>query len=512
MRRPAFALALVSLVSSSLSLLCAGCGDDASPADAGPLDAGRADAGPRELDSCAEPAGPFAPLAPRCRQLVDEDGRVVFLRGVNARVEGLFDVSFDDGRTTLEPIPPFGPSDATRMRALGLNVLRLPINWSAVEPTDTTPSTFSATYLDTLARVVDDCRTAGVYVLIDWHEDAYSKEIGEDGAPLWAIEPAPTTLLEGPLTDLGERRISAQTGAAFATFFGDGAAGERLRARFAAAAAHVAERFAGDDAVVGYELYNEPVATDAQVRRLNEDVGAAIRAVDATHPIFFEPPVIPRNVTDSAARPAAPFALAGSVYSPHIYTLAFIATDAQRQNFTRRTLEESHANAVREAAAWGSTLFVGEWGYDPAGIRAEDYYTTQVDLFDEYGESWAYWVWKEQSQGSWGLHDYDAVTDTWSERPMVRRALSRPRAERIAGWPRAMRYDPVARRFELRFDGDAAITAPTELYVPEPADFAASFAITCDGAAVDAPRDAATGLVAVSCAGAGLHTLVLEAR
>lgn len=508
-RRRPLALPLCALV-----CVFAACGDDdALPRDASPpIDAARPDAGPPELDPCAEPAGPFAPLAPRCRQLVDEDGRVVFLRGVNARVEGLFDVSFDDGRVTLEPIPPFGPSDAARMRALGLNVLRLPINWSGLEPLDTTPPTYSAAYVDTLARVVDDCRAAGIYVLIDWHEDAYSKEIGEDGAPLWAIDPPPTTLLEGPLTDLGERRVSAQAGAAFATFFGDGASGERLRDRFAQAAAHVAARFVGDDAVVGYEIYNEPIALDANVRRLNEVVGAAIRAVDAAHPIFFEPPVIPRSITDSAQRPATPFALPGSVYSPHVYTLAFTATDAQRMSFTRHTLDGSHANAVREATAWGSALFVGEWGYDPSGTRAEDYYATQVDLFDEHGESWAYWVWKEQSQGSWGLHSFDAATGAWTERPMVRRALSRPRAERVAGWPRFMRYDPVARRFELRFDGDPALTAPTELYVPEPADFASSFALSCDGVAVDAPREASTGLVAVSCPGAGSHTLVLEAR
>jgi len=505
---------LASILGCALFLITSACGDDDDP----PIDAATpptdapADAGPHELAPCTETAGSFAPLATRCRQLVDDDGRVVFLRGVNARVEGLFDVSFDDGRETLEPIPAFGPSDANRMRALGFNVLRLPINWSALEPTDATPPAYSSAYLDTLARVVDDCRAAGVYVLIDWHQDAYSKEIGEDGAPLWAIEPAPTMLLEGPLDDLEARRISAQVGAAFSTFFGDGVAGDRLRARFAAAAAHVAERFDGDAAVVGYDIYNEPVATDSQVRRVNELVATAIRAVDDAHLIFFEPPVIPRTFTDRAAIPTTPFAFAGSVYAPHIYTLSFLGTDAQRMNFTVRTLAESHANAVREASGWGAALFVGEWGYAPEGIRADVYHATQLDLFDEHGESWAYWLWKEQSQGRWGLHDYDAATDTWTERPTIRRVLSRPRAERVAGWPRSMRYDTSARRFELRFDGDAAITAPHELYVPEAADFAAAFAVSCDGAPVDAPRESATGLVSVICAGAGTHTIVLEAR
>ena len=38
--------------------------------------------------------------------LIDEQGREVFMRGLNARIEGLFDVTFNDGRVALQPIPP----------------------------------------------------------------------------------------------------------------------------------------------------------------------------------------------------------------------------------------------------------------------------------------------------------------------------------------------------------------------------------------------------------------------
>src|SRR5262245_49542700 len=69
-------------------------------------------------------------------RLVDVRGREVTLRGVNARAEGIFDVTFDDGRLPLEPIPVFDRGDARRMRAFGFNLLRLPINWSALEPVE----------------------------------------------------------------------------------------------------------------------------------------------------------------------------------------------------------------------------------------------------------------------------------------------------------------------------------------------------------------------------------------
>ena len=155
------------------------------------------------LPLCELDPGDQRPLSTRCQQFVDAEGRTVVLHGINARVEGLFDVTFDDGRVALEDIPEFTLADARRMRAMGFNLLRLPVNWSGIEPADTQPPTYDPTYLARLREVVDTCGEAGLFVLIDFHQDAYSKEIGEDGAPLWAISPEPNMLLEGPLTDLG---------------------------------------------------------------------------------------------------------------------------------------------------------------------------------------------------------------------------------------------------------------------------------------------------------------------
>jgi hypothetical protein len=293
--------------------------------------------------------------------------------------------------------------------------------------------------------------------------------------------------------------------AAFATFFGDEEPSPMLRARFTEAAVHVAQALRGDDTVVGIEIYNEPVANDVDTRRLNELVAAAVQGADASRLTFFEPPALPRNFTDRAALATSPFSVPGGVYAPHSYTLSFNGSEEQRRSFTRETLRTSHVNAGREAASWGTPLVIGEWGYDPNGIRAEEYFTWQVELMDEHAESWALWVWKERSQGSWGVHDYDATTDTWTERPIVVNAISRPRAERIAGWPRRFGFDATTGVLEVRFRGEDAVTAPSEIYLPERSP--RSFEITCDGAVVSAERDPATGLLEVACNGDGEHTI-----
>lgn len=465
------------------------------------------------MPACTQSAGPFAPLSTRCQHLVDAQGRVVVLRGINARVEGVFDVTFSDGRTALQPIPAFEASDAARMRQLGFNFLRLPINWSGIEPTNTTPPTYNDAYLARVQATVELARRAGLLVLIDFHQDAYSKEIGEDGAPLWAIRPAPEMLLQGPLTadELARRRTAGQTLRAFETFFGSSTEGAQLRTRFAQMTAEVARRFRDDSAVIGYELFNEPVADDAQCLALHTEVGAAIRAVDPRKLLVFEPPTI-RNFLDRSTLASAPFPLAGGVYAPHIYTLVFSGTDMQRQTFTIDTLRASHANAAREARSWGTPTIVTEWGYGPSGIRMEDYVSAQADLQDEFGESAALWLWKERSQGSWGLFDYDAASGRWTERPAYRRALARVYPEAIAGWPKTWRFDRRARRFELEYEGSAMVSAPNVLFVPAAEDFAAMFTVTCDGATVSATRNSETGRVEVPCNGPGAHRVELVAN
>jgi endoglycosylceramidase len=498
MRARSLPLALLAL--AALPLACSSKEPASTTSTGSGGHGGAAPSGP----PCSEPRFAAGRLSVQCQQLVDAEGRVVFLHGVNARVEGIFDVTFTDGRLPLETIPAFAAEDAARMRSMGFNAVRLPIHWSALEPQD--GGGFDEAYVDRVAAAVALMKAAGLGVLVDFHQDAYSKEIGEDGAPLWAIRPPPTELLGGPLTDLDKRRTSPQVLQAFSTFFGD--EGADLRTRFAAAVAHVAQRFATEPAVIGIELYNEPLPDDdPQLDRLHDEVLTALRQVDAGQLAFFEPSVL-RNFSDHGP-PADRQPWPGTVYAPHVYTLSFTGTDAQHQAMTKDTLQLSNKSAANEARSWKAPLAITEFGYAPDGIQSDRYHAWQTEWQDEYQASAFFWLWKEQSQGSWGLFDHDDATGTWTERDHVRKALARVAPEAVAGWPTHFGYDRAARRFQLDFTGDPAITAPSRLQVPAPADFAATFTVTCDGATISAARDPATGVVEVPCGGAGAHTIVI---
>ncbi len=414
------------------------------------------------------PEAPERPLVSEGGRLLDAQGRQVLLRGVNARVEGLFDVTFDDGRVPLEEIPPFSGEDCRFLaESLGLDLLRLPVNWSGIEPE---PDQWDDAYLQRIVDLVTDCHAVGVWTLVDLHQDAYGKDIGEDGAPLWAIHPPPETLLEGPLTaeGLAARRLSPQVLAAFDSLYANASmpSGEGVRDAYVDMAARLATALVSVPGVAGIELHNEPVSLgdQAALDAFHEAVAAGVREVDPDVLLAFEPDAI-RNLTDVA--PAGrPFGFDGAIYAPHVYT------DVFETGWASEDVDAVHASvalAAEEAVFHDAHLLVGEFGHDPSTERGRLFVQTCLDAFDRHGASWAVWLYEEHSQGAWGLWDE-------GDEPHTRGALREPIADLLArpypaavaghldelGWDEAT--DTLTVRFSAPVDAAHVIAVPSRRY------------------------------------------------
>lgn len=359
------AIALPACSSNATAPPVADAGTDAGK------DAGK-EAGPPYVSPCKEAVFAGNPLGSRCGRLVDTEGRVVALRGVNARILGIFDVTWDPSQPPLMPIPAFGASDATGLRELGFDALRLPLSWSAIEPA--MGGGYDESYLDAVAKVVGYCHDAGVRVLLDLHQDAYSKMMGGDGAPLWAIQPPPTML--GPAPAGVTPATEGQVISAFNTFFGTSAESTSLQGAFIAMASHVAARFANDSTVLGLEIFNEPPVDIEFLLPFYKAALASVRKVMPDKLFAFEPNAL-RNSADTA--PLGSGSLGpGTAYAPHIYTFVFNrGTMAAQETMTKAALEPSNQSAAAEAASWDAPPLVTEWGYGPTSPHAEDFFTWQ---------------------------------------------------------------------------------------------------------------------------------------
>jgi len=132
-------------------------------------------------------------------RFVDAHGRTVLLRGVNLGGDSKvpyphggtnYPSDFRDHRTVSFIGRPFplaeAPEHFSRLRAWGFNCLRLLTTWEAVEHSG--PGQYDEAYLDYFAEVTRRAGEYGLYVFIDFHQDAWSRMSGGDGAPGWTFE------------------------------------------------------------------------------------------------------------------------------------------------------------------------------------------------------------------------------------------------------------------------------------------------------------------------------------
>ena len=182
----------------------------------------------------------------------DVENRELILNGINLIVK-------DAARGYTCAIP---ESDFLKVKQWGFNVIRLGIIWDGLEPEP-------GVYNEEMFRCIDErirlASEQGYYVMLDMHQDLYSVKYS-DGAPEWAT-----------LTD----KLSHQTGAvwsdaylispavqtAFDHFWDNTPAsdGIGIQDHYAELWKKIAERYADEPAVIGYDIMNEPfIGTQAQ--------------------------------------------------------------------------------------------------------------------------------------------------------------------------------------------------------------------------------------------------------
>ena len=113
----------------------------------------------------------------------DEDGRVRVFHGMAVS----YKLSpYHPNLERFDPVMSFAEDDMRLFDKLNLNLVRLGISWAAVQPQRGSGG-FDLDYLAKLKRLVARCEHAGLYVVVECHQDLFSEKFNGDGAPAWAI-------------------------------------------------------------------------------------------------------------------------------------------------------------------------------------------------------------------------------------------------------------------------------------------------------------------------------------
>ncbi|HBO42969.1 MAG TPA: hypothetical protein DD670_03350 [Planctomycetaceae bacterium] len=201
---------------------------------------------PGDGDTAAEESKPpSAFLHVDDQRFFDAEGRQVLLHGMN-----VISKSKDEGYLSWHRA-----EDFAKMRAWGMNCIRLGIIWDGIEPE---PGKYDEAYLDGVAKRVAWAAEHGLFVFLDMHQDLFSVLYG-DGVPAWATLHENRPHRQGGVwSDAYLLSPAVQT--SFDNFWANAPAadGVGIQDRYAAAWRHVANRFAKEPTVIGYDLMNEP--------------------------------------------------------------------------------------------------------------------------------------------------------------------------------------------------------------------------------------------------------------
>ena len=178
-------------------------------------------------------------------KFIDGQGREIILNGINIVSKNKADGYIFKG----------GPELYENLKKWGVNCIRFIIIWDGLEPE---PGVYNEEYLKEIDKRIQWAKDQGIFVVLDMHQDLYSVKYS-DGAPGWA------TLDEGKPHTKGAiwsdaYMLSEAVQTSFDNFWLNKSApdGIGLQDHYAALWKHIAQRYANNSTVIGYDIMNEP--------------------------------------------------------------------------------------------------------------------------------------------------------------------------------------------------------------------------------------------------------------
>jgi endoglycosylceramidase len=452
----------------------------------------------------SSPGGPY---------IYDSHGRVVILHGVNVVYKHAPYMAYPDAGKAWN----FDNTDASRIQRLGFNMVRLGIEWQALEPgtggpnqpsictpgTPGDPHEFNRAvalrYLSHVAATVNLLARHGIYTLLDMHQDVYNTNFRGEGAPNWAV-----CTNNVPIVPLGGRWSNNYGNPTLETavghFWNNDVVGN-LQGQLDLVWQTVANYFKNNPWVVGYDPYNEPfetatitadgstftgnlqcfytgrahesfLANGATQLTCPSDVPAqgvipSIQAVDRRHLIFLEPDiywVTGGNIPSQLG----PLPFKRIVFNFHDYCgdrspVTGDPVDLLKCLQAEETMAaEQDVTRLSMSSAYqsnGPAIFMSEFGATTSVPMVG--FDTEWAGINEVG--WAYWAWKYYADPTGSSAEALVLPDgTYS--PIVQ-VLARTYPQEVAGNPQSFLFNPFTGAFSMIYTPSVAAQGSSTVIV-----------------------------------------------
>jgi endoglucanase len=264
----------------------------------------------------------------------------------------------------------FADEDARYLSSLGLNHVRVPINYLHFEDDDH-PFELKQSGFRLVDRVVDICDRAGIYAILDLHAlpGAQNQHWHSNNPSHWAH---------------------------FWTH-------RHFQDRVVNIWEKLADRYRGNPAVAGYNIMNEPGdASGEKIKPFYDRVVAAVRAIDPDHIIFLDGNRYATEFTAFEGHELYP----NTVYAAHDYKTPGFVWGGPYPGVTRGVhvdrahVEETFLERTAFMRKTRTPIWIGEFGPVYTGDPEADdgkfrLLADQLDIYNAHGASWSIWAYKD---------------------------------------------------------------------------------------------------------------------
>lgn len=262
----------------------------------------------------------------------------------------------------------FTDRDAAFLQSLGLNSVRIPINYRHFE-SDEAPFEIRDEGFRLLDAVIDACARHGIYAIIDLHAlpGAQNQHWHSDNPTQWAH------------------------------FWSQ----RQFQDRVVNLWEHLADHYRGNPWVAGYNPVNEPGdAEGSTIGPFYRRLESAVRAVDPDHILFLDGNRYSTQF-DQLGEP-----LPNCVYTAHDYALPGFVDGgpypgaSRGQYIDRDRIEETFLARTQYMRDSGTPIWVGEFGPVYTGDEHKDaqrlrLLEDQLEIYERHDASWALWTYKD---------------------------------------------------------------------------------------------------------------------
>ena len=413
--------------------------------------------------------------------IYDKDGRFVLLRGVNYNALG----DYWQANKDIPATAAYDPEQFEIMASYGFNCVRLLFSWSALEPVR---GEYNKDYIQQIKRTIQDARKSNIYIILDMHQDAYSKYIfstsedncefpqkGWDGAPDWAC------ITDGASTcsNNGSRENCDAVVRAWENLWNDT---DGILTSLLNAWSYLIAGLGQEENLIAYNIINEPSlgssSLTSQQAKLTQFYGNFVKTVIATEKrqnltermIFFEPAVT-WNGNEIPSVAGGDFTRDDNiVFAPHNYFEVISNVLTMEQGFS---LYQALADAYHTGC------FIGEYGVYSNSEDDIEKLNRFAQLEDKLKMGSTFWQWA-QAPGdphgiSWDGQDLDVTTThlmqldrngnyTGVRNNQFLKILGRTRPTFVTGKNIKYQSNPESQSFTL--SAFASSEGITELWIP----------------------------------------------